>query len=128
MGQVVFFAGFCKLTILRMNMILPGPREAGSAMLRYWMSHEGWVSPGKVKAFVPSVSTVTPGKTQGSCGGVTTQGDGVTALQAGPSPTPLTAVTLYWTGWPAVIVSVNSLIPKRTVAILVNVAPPSVLL
>src|SRR5437870_54621 len=127
MGQVVFFAGLCKLTILRMNIILPGPRDAGSAMLRYWMSHEGSVSPGRVKSFVPSVSTVTPGKTHGFCT-VTTQGVGVTALQAGPSPTALTAVTLYWTDWPAVIVSVNSLVPKAGDAIRVNVAPPSVLL
>src|SRR3989442_14838644 len=103
MGQVVFFAGFCKLTILRMNIILPEPREAGSAMLRYSMSHEGSLSTiGSVKSFMPSVSTLKPGKTQGSCGGVTTQGVGVTALQEGPSPALLMAVTLKETDWPAV--------------------------
>src|SRR2546426_484938 len=87
MGQVVSFAGLCKLTILRMNMILPKPSEAGSAMLRYSMSQEGSLSTiGSVKSFMPSVSTLTPGKTHGSGGGSCVQGDGVTALQAGASP------------------------------------------
>src|SRR5258707_575260 len=31
MGQVVSGGTFCKLTILRMNMSLPGPSEAGGA-------------------------------------------------------------------------------------------------
>ncbi|PYU47996.1 MAG: hypothetical protein DMG53_07395 [Acidobacteria bacterium] len=128
MGQVVSFAGLCKLTILRMNMILPKPSEAGSAMLRYSMSQEGSLSTiGSVKSFMPSVSTLTPGKTHGSGGGGCVQGDGVTALQAGPSPTPLVAVTLYWTDWPELIVSVYSLVPTGTVVIWVK-APPLMLL
>src|SRR5881628_2969393 len=92
MGQVVFFGGSCRLTILRTNMILPEPREAGSAMDSFWTSHPGLVSPGAVKSFVPSVRTVTPGNTHGFSGGGWLQGVGVTALQARPSPAALVAV------------------------------------
>src|SRR5437870_12158823 len=110
MGQVVSFAGLCKLTILRMNMILPKPSEAGSAMLRYSMSQEGSLSTiGSAKSLMPSVSTLTPGKTHGSGGGGRVRGDGVTALQAGPSPGRPVAGPLGGTGWPAVSVSVTSL-------------------
>src|SRR6266480_4784410 len=124
-GQVVSGGTFCKLTIFRMNMILPEPSEAGSAMESFTISCAGLPSSASP---IVSVRTVTPGKTHGSSGGVTVQGVGVMALQAEPSPTALTAVTLYWTDWPELIMSVYSLVPKETVAILVNVAPPSVLL
>ena len=75
-------------------MILPEPSEAGSAIESFSMSCEGCMS---VASPTVSVSTVTPGTLHGSSGVVTVQGVGVTALQAGPSPKPLTAVTLYWT-------------------------------
>src|SRR5713226_8906469 len=88
-GQVVFGVGLARLTILRMNWTLPGPSEAGSAMESFTMSCAGCLSSASPTA---SVSTVTPGTTQGLSGGG--QGDGVTALQEGPAPTPLTAVTL----------------------------------
>src|SRR2546422_2880011 len=91
MGQVVSGGTLCKLTILRMNMILPGPRETGSAMESFTMSCAGFLSSASPTA---SVRIVTPGTLHGSSGGVTTQGDGVTALQEGPSPALLIAVTL----------------------------------
>src|SRR6266446_3267966 len=93
MGQVVSAGIFCKLTILRMNMILPGPREAGSAMESFTMSCAGLLSSASPTA---SVRIVTPGTLQGSST-TSWHGVGVTALQAGPSPKALTAVTLYWT-------------------------------
>src|SRR5712691_8925827 len=89
-GQVVSGGTFCKLTIFRMNMILPVPSEAGSAIESFTMSCEGCLSSASPTA---SVRIVTPGTLHGSSGGVTTQGVGVTALQAGPSLTPLVAVT-----------------------------------
>src|SRR2546422_789759 len=125
MGQVVSGGTFCRLTIFRMNMTLPAPSEAGSAIDSFTMSCEGWLSSASP---IGSVSTVTPGTLHGSSGGATTHGVGVTALQAGPSPKPLRAVTFYLTDWPAMVMSVNSWVPAATVAILVNVAPPSVLL
>ncbi|SRR6267143_6169100 len=124
-GQVVSGVRVCRLTIFKMNMILPGPREAGSAMESFTMSCSGCLSSASPTA---SVRTVTPGTLHESSGGVTTHGVGVTALQAEPSPKPLTAVTLYWTEWPELIMSVYSLVPKGGDAIIVNVAPPSVLL
>src|SRR6267143_416833 len=88
-GQVVSGVRVCRLTIFKMNMILPGPREAGSAIESFTMSCSGCLSSASPTA---SVRTVTPGTTQGLSGGG--QGDGVTALQEGPSPKALTAVTL----------------------------------
>src|SRR3989442_1733628 len=93
MGQVVSGGIFCKLTILRMNMSLPGPSEAGSAMESFTKSCAGLLSGASPTA---SVRTVTPGTLQGSST-TSWHGVGVTALQAGPSPKALTAVTLYWT-------------------------------
>src|SRR6267143_3878422 len=120
MGQVVFGGTFCRLTIFRMNMILPEPSEAGSAIESFSMSCAGCMSSASPTG---SVRTVTPGKTHGSSGGVTVQGVGVTALQAEPSPIALTAVTLYWTDWPELMVSVYSFVLPETEAICVNVPP-----
>src|SRR5712692_2739195 len=92
-GQVVSGGTFCKLTILRMNMSLPGPSEAGSAMESFTISCAGLPSSASPTA---SVRTVTPGTLQGSST-TSWHGVGITALQAEPSPTALTAVTLYWT-------------------------------
>src|ERR1700682_3442491 len=66
MGQVVSGGTFCRLTILRINMILPGPREAGAAMESFTMSCEGCMS---VASPIGSVSTVTPGTLHGSSTG-----------------------------------------------------------
>src|SRR3989454_1380709 len=85
MGQVVSGGTFCKLTILRMNMILGllgALIDAGSAIESFTMSCAGFLSSASPTA---SVRTVTPSTLHGSFGGVTTQGDGVTALQEGPS-------------------------------------------
>src|SRR2546422_2800760 len=66
MGHVVSGGTFCKLTILRMNMILPGPSEAGSAMESFTMSCAGLLSSASPTA---SVRIVTPGTLHGSSTG-----------------------------------------------------------
>jgi len=91
MGQVVSGGTFCKLTILRMNMILGllgALIDAGSAIESFTMSCAGFLSSASPTA---SVSTVTPGTTHGSSRTIV-HGVGVTALQAEPSPTPLMAL------------------------------------
>jgi len=130
-GQVVFgrnvLAGW---TIFRMYMILPGPSEAGSAIESFTMSceglHVGRVAPRAIGQNSHTRKTHTG--LQGSA--VTVQGRSAVNGRCRQSPRPqaLTAVTLYWTDWPELIISVYSLVPKgnRRIRRARETSPPAV--